>query len=210
MADELQGLIDTIQKEGVEKAQSEADKIIQEAQQKARQTVADAEKEAESIRAKAKDDAKATAEQGTQALRQAARDMLLAVAQSVQDLLRSMVVGEVNKSLDGDTLKEILKNITDTYFAKVAEHKPVDIYINPEDQKALAGFFRSRLREKFKEGLEVHPDDHISKGFRVALQGEDYYHDLTQESLAEELCRYLRPELQEHVRAVVEGKSESN
>ena len=47
MAEEIQYLIDQIQKEGVDKAQSEAEKIINDAQSEAEKIISDAQSEAE-------------------------------------------------------------------------------------------------------------------------------------------------------------------
>ena len=84
----------------------------------------------------------------------------------------------------------------------------IDVYLNEEDRKVLAGFFTKQLRAKMSEGIEVHPSPDVSKGFRVSLRDHGFYHDFTREAIAEEMCKYLQPRIQEIIRKVVDEKEQ--
>ena len=75
MAEELKHLIEQIQKEGVEKADEQANTIISQAKEKAAKIVAEAEQKAYESLLKAKNESEAFAERSVKTLEQAARDL---------------------------------------------------------------------------------------------------------------------------------------
>ena len=96
MSEDLQSLLERINREGVEKAKAEAERIVSEAKTKAAAIVKTAGEEA----AKAKADAeKASADYAARAeetIRQAARDTILKVESSVTALLEKALAKDVD------------------------------------------------------------------------------------------------------------------
>ena len=88
MAEEIQYLIDQIQKEGVEKAKSEAEKIINEAKS-----------EAEKSKSEAIDEAKSLKNKSITAIDQAARDLLITLGQSCEKVVLSTLDVSIKKEL---------------------------------------------------------------------------------------------------------------
>ena len=77
MAEELQSLLEKIQRNGMEKAAAERDEILKNAQAKADSIISEAQSQAEDIRSNAQRDADALKQRAESAIRQAARDILL-------------------------------------------------------------------------------------------------------------------------------------
>ena len=75
MAEELQGLLNRIQTEGIEKAEAEKAEIIGNAKAEAAKIIEKAKEEAASIVKKANEEAEISVSKGNAAIRQAARDM---------------------------------------------------------------------------------------------------------------------------------------
>jgi len=100
--EELQSLLEKINRDGVEKAEAEAKKILASAQVRADQLVAAAKDAA----ARAKLDAeKASADYAARAgetLRQAARDTVLTIQSSVTALLEKLLAEGVDKALSDE------------------------------------------------------------------------------------------------------------
>ena len=69
MSEELQSLLDRIQRDGVAKAEARAAEIVSAAEQKASGIVAEAEKKAAEIRAAAEADAETSARRSAESLR---------------------------------------------------------------------------------------------------------------------------------------------
>ena len=77
MAEEIQYIIDQIQKEGVEKASEEATKIIESAKEEAKKIISNAEKVYKEKCEFAKTEAVALEEKSINSIKQASRDLLI-------------------------------------------------------------------------------------------------------------------------------------
>jgi V/A-type H+-transporting ATPase subunit E len=200
MPEELQSLLDRIQRDGVEKAETEARAIVSKARQEAEAMAAKARGDADALVAQAKRDAAAYEERARTALRQAARDAVLSVAQSVQAALQSLVRREVSSALGHhETLRRMLVHMTDNYFKGKGDGR-VDVLLSPAEQKEVADFFLSRFAAELKQGLEIKADDKIVRGFRVSAAKGTVEHDFTDEAIAQALAALLRPALAEIVK----------
>ena len=108
MAEELKHLIEQIQKEGVEKARSEADTIISQAKEKAAKIVAEAEGMAQEILKNSEIQAAAFSERSVKTLEQAARDLLITVGQGCEKVVTATLAKEVNSALTGELLQKMV------------------------------------------------------------------------------------------------------
>ena len=208
MAAELKHLLDTIQKDGVEKAQAQAEEIVSQARQKAGDIVKEARDEAEHIRQDAKRDAAEHEERGKKALQQAARDVLIALGRNMEGLIVSIVKRGVDQAMTPDALKDIIARLAEQYVQASLAGGRTELALNDADAKALEGFLTTELHDQLRSGLDVRIDQSVGKGFRISFRDEQLYHDFTGEAVAEELARFLRPELRDIVRQAVD-KQES-
>lgn len=207
MAEELQHLIERIQKEAVEKAQQEAEAILSRAKEKAAAIVREAEEKAQALLEKAEKDAQAFTERSRKTLEQAARDLLISVGQGVENILRDIVAEAVEEALTIDVLKEMLIRLAEAYAARAGEETRVDLLISPQDKEQIVAFFAQQYRQRLLRGVEIHVDNELFKGFRVAFVDDHVYHDFSKEAIAEALTQFLRPHLAEIVHRVAREES---
>lgn len=204
MAEQLQHLLDAIQKDGVEKAQAEAAEILARAKKEARDILDRAQTQAAETDAKAQKEAEKYLERSKSALDQAGRDLLISVGQGIETLLNAVIAEQVGQALTPEALQEILLRMTTRYVEMGGGAGTWDLYLSEKDQKALAGFFMSKMRGMLHEGLEIHPSHHITKGFQISLREKYLHHDFTQQALAEELARFVQPQLKAIIRAAAQ------
>jgi V/A-type H+/Na+-transporting ATPase subunit E len=207
MAEELQHLLDKIQKETILQAEKKANEIVSEAQKKAERIVKDAEEKAHSVIQKADREAKAFSERSVKTLEQAGRDLLIKVGQGVENILSSLVFESVDKSMTENVVKEMLVKMAETYTSTAREQRRINLWISPSDEKTLVSFFADQYRKHLIQGVELKLDERIEKGFKVSFVDEEAYHDFTREAIAEELSKMLRPHLAEIILKVA-GESE--
>jgi V/A-type H+-transporting ATPase subunit E len=200
MDENLQGLLERIQKEGVQKADAEAERIVAEARQKAAEVAARAKSEADALRAQAEADSRVFAERGRKALDQAARDVILSVGEAIQDSFQALVSRKVDEALDDAVLKQMLVKFVEGYCAKGGDGGDVDVLLNPDQQKALTGFFVAEYQEALRRGLEIHADRQVVKGFKVSVGSGHLSHDFSRDAIVEALCQFLRPKIADIVR----------
>ena len=195
MAEELQSLIERIQKDGVDKAEAEAKARIKAAEEKAAAIVSKAEEEAEAKRKQAEQDAESFRDRGEQALRQAARDLLLSVGQALDAMLTESVKTDVAESLAGQGLGPTLIQAVEGYFRSASGKADVEALL-PEDRKKEAeAFLSKKFADRLGKGLSVRSDSSVVSGFRLSVKDSKVQHDFTGEALAEALASLLRPRL---------------
>lgn len=135
MAEELQGLIDRIQQEGVAKAQAEADAIVAGAKQRAAQIVREAEEQAAAKLKQAEQDAALFMERSRKTLEQAARDLLITVGQGVENILKDIVAGAVKEALSVTVLENMLVKMAEAYVAHEGGGAQINLLVSPRSNK---------------------------------------------------------------------------
>lgn len=196
MAEELKHLIEQIQKEGVDKANEQADTIISQAKEKAAKIVAEAEEKAHSILKKAKEESEAFAERSVKTLEQATRDLLITVGQGCEKVATSTLGKEVDETLSGDFLQQLILSVIDQ-----GKGSGLRLSVNDKDKAALAAFCAEQAK---KSGLEIElvSDAEVLSGFKVEFKDKNVYLDYTGEAIANALGAFLRPELAKTVSAI--------
>jgi len=205
MADELQSLIERIQREGVEKAEADAAAIVTRAKAKAAEIVKAAEAQAQALLKKADADARVYTERSTVTLRQAARDVLIAVGQGLESILDEVVRKQVGQALSPETLKAMLGRIAQAYASHGMAENRLTVLLSPDDQQKLAQLAEAGGRDALGHGVELRADDRIVKGFRISVQDGRVVHDFTQGTIAEAMGAMLKPHLAEIVHRAAQG-----
>jgi len=210
MAEELQHLIDRIQKEAVDSADEKANQIVSKAKEKAAAIVKESEAKAKANLEKADRDAQAFTARSTRSLEQAARDLLITVGQGVENVLADIVADAVEQALKPEILEQMLVKMAAAYADHQGNESRIDLLISPQDQEKLIKFFADQYRERLIHGVELHVDNEIFKGFKVSFVHDHVYHDFTKEAIAESLTNFLRPQLAEIVHRVAQEESQTD
>jgi V/A-type H+-transporting ATPase subunit E len=198
MAEELKHLIEQIQKEGIEKANEQADTIISQAKEKAAKLVAEAEEKAHTLLKKAQIESEAFAERSVKTLEQAARDLLITVGQGCEKVVSGTLGQAVDTALSGDFLKQMIKGVIEQ-----SSGSSVVLSVNDADKTSLASFSAELAKKSGKE-IELVSDSEVLSGFRIGFKDNRVYLDYTGEAVATALSAFLRPELAKTVSAIAQ------
>jgi V/A-type H+-transporting ATPase subunit E len=197
MPEDLQALIDHLQRDAVAEGKRRADALVETARAEADATVREAEARAAEVLADAETEAQRRVERGTVALEQAGRDLLITLQQAIRDLFARLVREELDDELRPDLLGEMLTRMAEAYTAHGARERRMAVLLSEDDLDALAQRFTRRLRETLGRGVELRLDGTVRRGFRVEIVDEHVTHDFTADAIAEVLTDYLRPRLAE-------------
>lgn len=197
MPDDLQGLIDHLQRDAVDEGRRRAQAIVAEAEATAEATLRVAEDEAARIVRDAERDARVFTERSTTALEHAGRDLLITVRRSIEELVTALVHASLDEELRPGLLSEMLVTMADAYAARGGRERRMAVLLNEQDLDELTRFYVDRYRQRMAQGVELRLDETVRRGFRVQIVGEQVTHDFTIDAIAEELSRYLRPRLAE-------------
>ena len=184
MSEDLQSLLEKINRDGVEKANARAAEIVAAAESKAKSIVANAEEEAAKMRSGAERDAADFAARATESVRQAARDTVLAVEESVSKLLKNLLEKDVDAALADPVTAAALAS-----EAVKGLDSPAEIAAGPK----LAAALKAQLASE--KNITVVLDETSLSGFSVRIDGGRVEHAFTKDIVAGELARRLRPEL---------------
>ena len=189
MTQDLQQLLEKIQRDGADKAKAEADRLLAEARAQAEATLASARAEAEEIKADARQEAEAYGLRAEETIRQAARDTLLNVEKAVTALFSKLLLTDVNTALDSTDIVAGLAS--DAVHAYLSGKSPVEVSASAK----LADALRAKLAAEAVAGVTVVTDEAAGSGFRIRLAGGRIEHTFTGAAVADALAKQLRPRL---------------
>ena len=144
---QIQDLVSSIRKEGIEAANAEAESIIAEAKKKADSIVAGAKAEAQQYKDAAEKEIAILRESASVSAEQAKRDAVLAFKTELQGEFEKILAADISKELTGEGLGKLIRaavageNVAD-YAAEVAE---------------VSDALKSALAKEIKDGLEFRP-----------------------------------------------------
>ena len=195
MAEELKHLIEQIQKEGVEKANIEADSIISQAKNKAAKIIAKAESKAQETLKKAETESAAFAERSVKTLEQAARDLLITIGQGCENIITEVLGKEVDGALTNDQLGKLISEVV------LQGEGGATVTVSESDKAGLTALCAD-ITKKSGKTVELDSDSEILSGFKVVFEGKNASLDYTGEAVAEALAAFLRPELAKTVSGI--------
>ena len=187
MAEELQQLLEKIQRDGVDKANAEAAAIVAKAKEEANALVKKAEEEAAATRAKAEEEAAAYAARARETISQAARDTVLKVKEDVTKLLTKLLAQDVTAALANEAVPLAAAAVKELVTGSAA----AEVAAAPKFVDAL----RAQLAAQAQDGVKVVADEMTGAGFTVKLDNGRVEHDVTDAAISGALAQRLRSDL---------------
>jgi V/A-type H+/Na+-transporting ATPase subunit E len=194
MEQKIQELTAKIYQEGVEKGQTQAQKIIDEAQEKAGGIVADAKAQAEKIIADAKQQAEELKRNTEAEIKLSGNQALSAIKQQILDLVTAASIDEgLTASLsDPATIKEFVSLAVKNW--KIGNEVPkLEVLLPAAKQEELRKIFEKTASDLFKKGLSLTFSKSLKAGFRIGPKNGAFKISFTDEDFAEFFKEYLRP-----------------
>ncbi len=198
MAEELQGLLNRINEEGVKKAEAEKQRIIDEARAEARNIVEKAAAEAAAMKQaaeKANSDLKLRSES---AIRQAARDVILALKAELERRLSQAISAKCNETMTPQFMADMIKELAEKFAT--SPDSELEIRTAVKDTAKLDEVLRGTLTESYRNNPKIISDANISGGFEVSFKNGDLYFDFTTDAVAELVGEYAGPKLAELIK----------
>ena len=150
MEQQIQSLIDSIRKEGIDKARSESDKIIEDAKKSAEKIISDAKAEAEKIISEADASAARLQASAEEAIRQSARNASLALKKDIEDKITAILSSDCRKALSLPDLCTIIRAAISEDVSGTAIEVPKEVFDERGD--SLRSEFASEIEKGMEEG----------------------------------------------------------
>ena len=193
MENKIQELTDKIYREGVEKGNEEAQRLVSNAREEAAKIIEDARKEAESIVAAARKNATELAENTQSEIKLFAGQALNALKTEVTSLLANQVVSEAVKGFVGD--KEYLNK----FIVSLASQWTSDeqIVISTSDAEELKKYFAAKAKDLLDKGVKIEQVNGNKTLFSISPADGSYKVNFGEEEFENYFKDFLRPQLVE-------------
>ncbi len=193
---QIQDLVASIKRDGIEEAEKKAAEIISEANRKAADIVASAKKEAGKLVEEAKKDIDVRDQSARASLQQAARDVQLSLKKALQEQLDRLLEQEIAQAFDSKALVDLIAKVIS---CGVADPAASVVELNEKTCKALASDIKVKLAGAIKAGLEICPVPGVAAGFRIADKDGSGFYDFSAEETAALMAPFLSPAIQQIV-----------
>ncbi|MCH3916337.1 MAG: V-type ATP synthase subunit E [Spirochaetia bacterium] len=194
MAQQIQDLVASIQKEGIDKANAEAAKIIADAKEQAAKIVADGKKEADKLVTDAQRDIELRDQSAKAGLKQAARDVQLSLRNALEKQLNGLLETKIAKAYSSDNLVKLIKEIL---LQDIVDPSKTELQLSQKDFDALGKTLVKELGDAVRNGLEIKPVKSVSVGFRLSDKDGSGYYDFSDEDVAKLMLPFLSPAIAE-------------
>lgn len=179
---QIQDLVSSIRKDGIDAANAEAEAIISEAKKKAEMIIADAKAEAKNIQETSEKEINILKESAALSAEQAKRDAMLAFKNEVQTEFEKILSAKIKNNLSDAALGKLIQAVVadedvQNYSVEVAE---------------VSDSLKAELAEEIKNGLEIKPTKSVRAGFRLAAKDGSGYFDCSDEEIMQMLMPYFR------------------
>lgn len=193
MAEDIQGLLERIQSEGIAKAEAEQKRILEEAEQKAKEILSDAKAKAAEIVKNAEEEASVSEKKGNAAVKQAARDVILSLQSDLQNRLEKLVRDSIGEALTPEVLAKIILSMSEKFMTQ--ESSSLEVLLSKNDADALTAGLKAGLLAGLKAAPEIKVGGGMSAGLKIGIKGSDLYFDFSDDALTDVICSYAGPKV---------------
>ena len=191
MEQQIQDLIASIKKDGIESATNESKKILEEARKEAERIVNEAKKERDKIIADGKKTIEIERESSISSVKQAARDVSLTLRKNLEDKFKKILGNKVSSSLDEKVIAEAIVAVVK------GECNGCDVEVSKEMVDKVNAVLTSQFAQELEKGVTLRSSSSVSGGFKVYSKDGSAYIDLSDEEITKLLYPYLSSSLKE-------------
>ena len=193
MENKIQELTDKIYREGVEKGNEEAQRLVSNAREEAAKILEDARKEAEAIVAAARKTATETAENTQSEIKLFAGQAVNALKTEIASLLTNQVVSKAVKDFVAD--KDYLNKFIVSLASQWTENEA--IVISTADAEGLKKFFAANAKAVLDKGVKIEQVNGNKALFTISPADGSYKVNFGEEEFENYFKDFLRPQLVE-------------
>ena len=191
--EKIQELTEKILREGVEKGQAEADRIIQQAKEQAEQILQDARQQAQEITAQAQKKADETAANTRSELKMYTSQAISALKSEVTNVLTDGVVKEAVAGLTASP--DFLGKFAVAMAEKWSTDEP--IMISSAEAESLKAYFAAKAKALLDKGVTINKVNGKDTLLTIAPADGSYKVNFGKEEFETYFKNFLRPQLVE-------------
>lgn len=193
MENKIQELTDKIYREGVEKGNAEAQRLVGAAQDEAKKIIADAQAQAEAILAEAKKNAAELVDNTKSELKLFAGQAVNALKTEITSLLTNQVISSAVKGFVAD--KDFFNKFIVALATQWSANEP--IVIATADAASLKKYFAAQAKDLLDKGVKIEQVNGMKTLFSISPADGSYKVNFGEEEFENYFKEFLRPQLVE-------------
>lgn len=195
MQNKLEELTDKLYKEGVDKANQEAEKIISDAKKKADAIEKEARQNAQEIEQNAKTEAEDLKKRVETEVKQASMQAIRSLQQQITGMVTMKAVQAPVKEAFNDTsfVKNIIEVAVQNWNADKAGNTSLELLLPEKEKDSLGEYFQQNANKILSAGLTVKTSPSIKSGFKLGPAGGSYKISFEEEDFENLFKQYMRP-----------------
>lgn len=194
MEQQIQELVDSIKRDGIDEANNKRDEILSEAKAQAKEIISKSEKEASARIEKAQREVNIMKQSAHESIRQAARDVILSLKKSIHSHMDLLLNQHIKETL---TPEQTVALIVSVVKSGISDVKQSQVEVSKKSIKGLEEKLRKDLEKELKSGLELNIVPHVDIGFKYADKKGNSYYDFSDEEISNLLSPYLSDAISE-------------
>lgn len=193
MENKIQELTDKIYREGVEKGNEEAQRLITKAQEDAQKIIENAQKEAETILATSRKSAGELTENTKSELKLFAGQAVNALKSEITTIVSDKIITSSVKDFTGN--KDFLNEFIVALASKWSVNEPITI--STADAEELKKYFMAKAKNLLDKGVKIEQVNGIKTLFTITPEDGSYKVNFGEEEFMNYFKEFLRPQLVE-------------
>ena len=191
--EKIQELTDKLYREGVEKGEAEATRLVEAAREEATKILAGAQEEADKILADTDKKSKDLENNTKAELKLAAGQALEALKSEVADMISSRMANNAATELTAE------KDFMGRFVVSMAKNWAAEggMTVSTPDAEALTAYIRDKAKKLLTEGLKIEKVAGRPAAFSISPADGSYRVDFGTEEFAAYFKEFLRPQLVE-------------
>ncbi len=201
MQNKLQELTEKLYQEGVDKANEEAEKIVNDAKKEADDIVSKAKEEADKILKDAEKNAEEIKKNSLNELQLASKQAISDLKQRIINLIELKSVEPSTKEAfdDKEFTKDIILTIVKNWDPQNESQVDLKVLLPEKQKKEFEQFFKSKAKGVLDKGVEIEFSENIKGGFRIGPKDGSYLISFTDKDFENFFKTFLRPRLIEMI-----------
>ncbi|MCP4752861.1 MAG: hypothetical protein GY866_18400 [Proteobacteria bacterium] len=190
MDQNIHELTSVIYKEGIEKGEEEAKKIIEDSKKESTKIINEAKAEASKILQEAENEAENLKKINQSEVKLAGLKAVRAIRQRITDTITAKALdGHVAEAMSGEKIRDYIKIILKNW--KENDGKGLELLLPEKEQQKLQDSFISEISKTLKSNIELNFTKNIRGGFQIGPKNGGYKISLTEEDFNEFFKQYL-------------------
>ncbi len=195
MEQQIQDLVASIRKEGIEEAKRQSAEILEKARAEADEIIRKAKEQSDELVSSAKAKCALEEESARAKIVQAGRDVSLSLKKSIETLFSSILTDDVAKAMDEGLLASLVTEVVS------ADLKGTVIEVPEGKRNDIVAAIKGEAAAALRKGDVLRENRGVLSGIRLTSNDGSGYVDLS----AEECALLLKPYLSDKLRELIYG-----